>query len=167
MKMITIHERRECGVPVIIRGETGVGKTALVNMLSLLWRQSLLHHWEMEKKHILQILRDFLQDSHPDYIQTIQNMTEGNEVAEEKLLPIMSLHDASSSSGTFHTKLRECLLKLADDPASALLFLPQRKKEQDAVREEENGREKLKEVFERVENEDTAEVYSYSKLLCS
>ena len=37
MKMININERRLCGVPVIIEGETGVGKTELIRILSLLW----------------------------------------------------------------------------------------------------------------------------------
>lgn len=37
LKMINIHERRECGMPVIIEGETGVGKTELLRMLSKLW----------------------------------------------------------------------------------------------------------------------------------
>ncbi|XP_065839047.1 uncharacterized protein [Oscarella lobularis] len=40
VKMLTLNERRRCGVPVIIEGETGVGKTALVQMLSRLWNQS-------------------------------------------------------------------------------------------------------------------------------
>lgn len=39
-KMLIIHERRECGVPVIIEGETGVGKTYLLHLLSLLWNDS-------------------------------------------------------------------------------------------------------------------------------
>lgn len=36
-KMLNIHERRKCGIPVIIEGETGVGKTFLIEMLSKLW----------------------------------------------------------------------------------------------------------------------------------
>ena len=39
--MLSIHERRECGIPVIIEGETGVGKTALITMLSKLWNHAL------------------------------------------------------------------------------------------------------------------------------
>ena len=38
MKMININERRMCGVPVIIEGETGVGKTELMRILSFLWK---------------------------------------------------------------------------------------------------------------------------------
>ena len=40
--MLEIHERMKSGIPVIIEGETGVGKTALLEMLSLLWNASLL-----------------------------------------------------------------------------------------------------------------------------
>ena len=40
IKMLAINERRECGLPIIIEGETGVGKTRLVRMLSELWNFS-------------------------------------------------------------------------------------------------------------------------------
>ena len=56
MKMLNIHERHECGVPVIIEGETGVGKTALVEMLSKLWNQSLLLEWSKEKSRLLDFI---------------------------------------------------------------------------------------------------------------
>ena len=57
IKMLNIHERYECGVPVIIEGETGVGKTALVEMLSKLWNQSLLSDWTRKRGRII----DFFQ----------------------------------------------------------------------------------------------------------
>ena len=166
IKMITIHERHECGVPVIIRGETGVGKTALVNMLSRLWHQSLLHRWQREKDQLLEIIRQMptavqSHDSYQACIQTLQNMTERKEVTEEELVAIISLLDASSSTGTFHSKLREHMLKMADDPARALLYLPQGKKDQVeeyGVEEEESGREKLQNAFDKAKDEDTVEV---------
>ena len=40
--MLEIHERMVSGVPVIIEGETGVGKTALLEMLSILWNTSFM-----------------------------------------------------------------------------------------------------------------------------
>ena len=49
--------RYECGVPVIIEGETGVGKTALVEMLSKLWNQSLIIQWKRRKDQVLEIMR--------------------------------------------------------------------------------------------------------------
>lgn len=40
LKMLKIHERRKCRIPVVIEGETGVGKTALIEMLSQFWNLS-------------------------------------------------------------------------------------------------------------------------------
>jgi len=54
--MLNIHERRECGIPVILEGETGVGKTALINMLSKLWNHSLITEWHTFKARILDML---------------------------------------------------------------------------------------------------------------
>ena len=56
MKMLNIHERRTCGVPVIIQGETGVGKTALIEMLSKLWNSSLTKQKQLYKNRFLQFL---------------------------------------------------------------------------------------------------------------
>ena len=55
-QMLNIHERRECGIPVIIEGETGVGKTALINMLSKLWNHSLINEWRTLKARIIEML---------------------------------------------------------------------------------------------------------------
>ena len=51
--MLNIHERRQCGIPVIIEGETGVGKTALINMLSKLWNHALINEWRTVKGRIV------------------------------------------------------------------------------------------------------------------
>ena len=59
LQMLEIHERFECGIPVIIEGETGVGKTALVEMLSILWNQSLLGDWRLLRDRVLTLLKDF------------------------------------------------------------------------------------------------------------
>ena len=59
--MLNIHERYECGIPVIIEGETGVGKTALVEMLSQLWNYSWLVQWERDKDRILDQMKKKLQ----------------------------------------------------------------------------------------------------------
>ena len=60
--MLNIHERYKCGVPVIIEGETGVGKTALVEMLSKLWNQSLLLEWKRQRSRILDFFQRRLGD---------------------------------------------------------------------------------------------------------
>jgi len=57
IKMLNIYERYECGVPVIIEGETGVGKTALIEMLSKLINHSWVAQWEKTKDRILEIIK--------------------------------------------------------------------------------------------------------------
>ena len=57
LKMLNIHERYECGIPVIIEGETGVGKTALVEMLSQLWNYSWFAQWEIHKDRIVDLMK--------------------------------------------------------------------------------------------------------------
>ncbi len=57
LKMLNIHERYECGIPVIIEGETGVGKTALVEMLSKLWNHSWVAQWERYKDRLVESVK--------------------------------------------------------------------------------------------------------------
>lgn len=44
-------------MPVIIEGETGVGKTALVEMLSKLWNHALLVQWKRQRSRLLDFMR--------------------------------------------------------------------------------------------------------------
>ena len=55
--MLEIHERLECGIPVIIEGETGVGKTALVEMLSVLSSHSLLGDLQLLQDRVVDLLK--------------------------------------------------------------------------------------------------------------
>lgn len=57
LKMLNINERYECGVPVIIEGETGVGKTALLEMLSKLWNHSWTIQWKNKKTDLLHLIK--------------------------------------------------------------------------------------------------------------
>ena len=74
----TLSPRYECGVPVIIEGETGVGKTALVEMLSKLWNQSLLFQWKRQKDRILDFMRrklgDLTADESSDEYMVLTNL---------------------------------------------------------------------------------------------
>ena len=56
LKMLNIHERYECGVPAILEGETGVGKTALVKMLSELWNYAWESEWNLRLSRIVDLL---------------------------------------------------------------------------------------------------------------
>ena len=58
VKMLTIHERRLCGVPVVIKGESGVGKTFLLETLSSLWNHALLADLELKRSRLKDALND-------------------------------------------------------------------------------------------------------------
>ncbi len=56
LKMIGVHERQQCGMPVVISGETGVGKTFLLETLSELYNYSLhkkLDYWRNKLQKFL------------------------------------------------------------------------------------------------------------------
>ena len=56
LKMLNVHECHECGIPMVILGETGVGKTALVEMLSTLWMQSWSAIWLKYVDRVMQTI---------------------------------------------------------------------------------------------------------------
>ena len=60
--MLNIHERKECCIPVVIEGETGVGKTYLLELLAFLWNES----WNQQLKKQRQNMKvsDFILDFH-------------------------------------------------------------------------------------------------------
>ena len=61
LKMLNIHERKQCGVPVVIQGETGVGKTALIEILSKLWNVSYKAWIDREKQSFKLFIKEKLQ----------------------------------------------------------------------------------------------------------
>ena len=76
IKMLNIHERAECRVPVIIEGETGVGKTALVEMLSKLWNCSLTQTWKMERSRMVDFIARKVNGKCVDvYLQSLSTET--------------------------------------------------------------------------------------------
>lgn len=81
IKMLNIHERAECGVPVIIEGETGVGKTALIEMLSKLWNFSLSRNWTLFRDRVLDYIKRRLDSKeaayrYSDIVNTVQYILE-------------------------------------------------------------------------------------------
>ena len=68
----TRAHRYQCGVPVIIEGETGVGKTALVEMLSKLWNHSQVVLWKKQQKRLLDFMRRNLGDIDTDVSDNYQ-----------------------------------------------------------------------------------------------
>ena len=64
--------RYQCGVAVIIEGETGVGKTALVEMLSKLWNYATLVQWNKQCSRLLDFMRRKLGDISVDVSNSYQ-----------------------------------------------------------------------------------------------
>ena len=65
---------------MIIEGETGVGKTALVEMLSKLWNHSLLIQWKRQKNQILDFMRRRLGDLSADASTNYEVCLTNNQV---------------------------------------------------------------------------------------
>ncbi len=131
IKMLNIHERYSSGVPVIIKGETGVGKTALVDMLSQLWNSALLHIWTGERGRIIDAIRDLMSikvdESLENYqllLDIVSNITAGKDVSIDDLIMLGQLNDRDKNKGKFYNRLREILLDMEMDPAIALLKTP-------------------------------------------
>ncbi len=131
IKMLNIHERYSCGVPVIIKGETGVGKTALVDMLSQLWNNALLHIWNNERGRIIDAIRDLMsvrvEDSLENYqtcLEIVEAITAGRDVPIGDLIMLGQLNDRDANKGKFHNRLRGILMDMEKDPAIALLKTP-------------------------------------------
>ena len=153
IKMLNIHERYSCGVPVIIKGETGVGKTALVEMLSCLWSNALLFLWNKEKNSVIDEVRMLvslrIKDLPENYPKIFENITEGISVSVEDLMILGQLKERDPSQGLLHSRLRKLLLNMERNPAIALLMLPSK------VKGEEPS---LAAMFELSRNDNSSEV---------
>lgn len=56
LKMIAIHERQQCGVPVVLSGETGVGKTFMLETMCSLYNSSHEEKLTLWRDHLFDLL---------------------------------------------------------------------------------------------------------------
>ena len=61
LKMLSVHERQQCGMPVIISGETGVGKTFLLETLSKLYNHSYQQSLSLWREHLIEYMKQQLR----------------------------------------------------------------------------------------------------------
>eukprot|EP00731_Ephydatia_muelleri_P021727 Em0014g318a len=94
LKMLNIHEHYRCGVPVIIEGETGVGKSALVQMLSALWNHSLLDSWNTEKGRIHDLLS-----------KRIGNLSDASCKSREEKADLLTLFEEAAKTDTVQCRI--------------------------------------------------------------
>lgn len=78
-------------------------------------------------------------DTYQTCLETMEALAVGREVSLEDLVLLCELTDPSTSSGQFYTRVRQLLLDMENNPASALLVLPSetKKKRRDEEREGE------------------------------
>jgi len=94
IKMLNMHERIACRVPCIIEGETGVSKTALTKMYSILRNSSLCQKVKKETNNALQLIVQNLRD-----VGLLDDSSGDNSLAE-----ILRATVRNSSDGTLSTK---------------------------------------------------------------
>lgn len=164
LKMLIIHEHYECGIPVIIKGDIGVGKAAIVEMLSQLQNYALLHLWNKELSSILETISDLLKNKSEDSsivyqqcLQTLEGITKGQEVSMDNLVALCQLSNEAIPSGHFHILLRNLLFETADNPIIALLEVP-RDMSKDKKLLEKEGNPSLDDIFEFARVNNTPEV---------
>jgi hypothetical protein len=126
VKMLDIHERRMCGVPVVIEGETGVGKTALVRMLSLLWNESLKRSRRIALGRILELLQtracagpfpdDFTSILGPEDVDAAIHLACCINTGER---PVQA--DVSKVCAVYWQDIKKVLLEAIDEPSMYIL----------------------------------------------
>ena len=90
LKMITIHERRQCGVPVVLLGETGVGKTYLLETMCSLYNISHEQKLKMWRDNFCEFLKNKVNVKAKalDSIENFKEMLKSIETKDEFLLQI-------------------------------------------------------------------------------
>lgn len=130
VKMLTIHERRLCGVPVVIKGESGVGKTFLLETLSALWNHALLADLDLERSRLkdeltkdfnasLDRVNDLDESQAQDFDSILQYLSENKEISIAALQHI--LKEKQSHTSKYLSKL----LLLRKKPVLSILLLPE------------------------------------------
>ena len=94
LKMLSVHERQQCGMPVVISGETGVGKTFLLETLSKLYNHSYQQSLSLWREYLMEYLKQQLRSliASPDEVCTI--VYSNWKTAEQFEDMLLSLFDA-------------------------------------------------------------------------
>ena len=100
MKILAIHMRFRCNIPVIIMGETGCGKTKLVQYMSLLQKESDEHNQKDAITNMI-ILKMHGGTSRSDVISKLQTAIElakENSKRSKQIKTILFFDEANTSS---------------------------------------------------------------------
>ena len=81
-------------------------------------------------------------------VKVMERLVKGHDVTKEELVLLGQLPDPTHGRGQFYCQLRSILLSMKSDPVVTLLILP----------ESQQQKASLEQLFERAEEEDSAEV---------
>ena len=119
--VLNIHERKKCGVPVIISSETGVGKTFIIEMVAALWNESLLNSMNIKRSSLVDLLTTKLQClSDPDSCP-VKSLTPADRALVSSVLATFS--SANSLSISFDSLFHALLLSDPHEPSQPLYQL--------------------------------------------
>ena len=149
VKMLSVHERSKCGVPVIINGETGVGKTFLLEMLSLLWNQPILSAINEQKNTFQELLKQKLEAHDTDESKEVLDAIKNNKQLHlEQLEDVLVLQDLQEPSKRLHDVLATELLNRQYSKTFALIEFPT----------DFNGNGNIMNLFQKVSSQNSSEV---------
>ena len=108
MKILNMHERIACNIPCIIEGETGVSKTALTLMYSMLRNSSLMEQTNRNTQEALKSIRDVLKER--GFLDN--NSTGGSQYLDTIRAAVVDATDGTMTSSTqIGTELYKLLLQ--------------------------------------------------------
>ena len=158
VKMLSVHERSKCGVPVIINGETGVGKTFLLEMLSLLWNQPILSAINQQKSTFQELLMQKLEEHDTDETKEVLDALKNNKRLHlEQLEDVLDLKvsDLKEPSKRLYDVLSAELLDRQYSTTFALIEFPT----------DLNGNGSILNLFQQVCSRNRSEVRCKVKFL--
>ena len=156
VKMLSVHERSKCGVPVIINGETGVGKTFLLEMLSLLWNQPILSAINQQKSTFQELLMQKLEEHDTDETKEVLDALKNNKRLHlEQLEDVLDLSDLKEPSKRLYDVLSAELLDRQYSTTFALIEFPT----------DLNGNGSILNLFQQVSSRNRSEVRCKIKFL--
>ena len=97
VKLICIHERIACGKPCVLEGETGVSKTALTKMYSLLINDSIMADADVSTRNrLLNVESLMIRENTLDAVSTVVDVVQRLQLAIEASRTTMGQTSASS-----------------------------------------------------------------------
>ena len=156
VKMLSVHKRSKCGIPVIINGETGVGKTFLLEMLSLLWNQPIVSAINQLKNTFQELLVQKLKAHDTDETKEVLDALKTNKRLHlEQLEDVLVLQDLQEPSKRLYNVFSTELLDRQYSTTFALIEFPT----------DLNGSRSILSLFQKVSSRNRSEVRLKVKFL--